>query len=64
VKLLTALIITGKRASGRLQGPDLLGAIVAGGLPFLRIDEQRASCRRFTAIPLIVCLFLKQWNIV
>jgi len=32
-----------KSASGRLQGPDLLGAVVAAGLPFLRIDEYHAK---------------------
>ena len=32
-----------KRASGRLTGPDLLGAVAAAGLPFLRIDEQHAK---------------------
>jgi PIN domain nuclease of toxin-antitoxin system len=32
-----------KRASGRLKGPDLLGAVVAAGLPFLRIDEHHAK---------------------
>jgi PIN domain nuclease of toxin-antitoxin system len=32
-----------KAASGRLEGPDLLGAVVAAGLPFLRIDEHHAK---------------------
>jgi PIN domain nuclease of toxin-antitoxin system len=32
-----------KRASGRLKGPDLLGAVVAAGLPFLGIDEHHAK---------------------
>lgn len=32
-----------KRASGRLRGPDLLGAVIAAGLPFLRISEHHAK---------------------
>src|SRR5438105_1837652 len=32
-----------KRAAGRLQGPDLLSAVVAAGLPFLHIDEHHAK---------------------
>lgn len=32
-----------KRASGRLAGPDLLSAVTAAGLPFLRIDEHHAK---------------------
>jgi PIN domain nuclease of toxin-antitoxin system len=32
-----------KRASGRLTGPDLLGAVTAAGLPFLKIDEHHAK---------------------
>lgn len=32
-----------KRASGRLAGPDLLAAVTAARLPFLRIDEQHAK---------------------
>jgi PIN domain nuclease of toxin-antitoxin system len=32
-----------KRATGRLQGPDLLGAVTAAGFPFLRIDEHHAK---------------------
>jgi PIN domain nuclease of toxin-antitoxin system len=32
-----------KRASGRLRGPDLLGAVVAAGLPFLRVGEHHAK---------------------
>jgi PIN domain nuclease of toxin-antitoxin system len=32
-----------KRAAGKLTGPDLLGAITAAGLPFLRIDEHHAK---------------------
>jgi len=32
-----------KRASGKLRGPDLLGAVTAAGLPFLRIDEHHAK---------------------
>jgi PIN domain nuclease of toxin-antitoxin system len=32
-----------KRASGRLAGPDLVSAITAAGLPFLRIDEHHAK---------------------
>jgi PIN domain nuclease of toxin-antitoxin system len=32
-----------KRASGRLTGPDLLGAVTAAGLPFLTIDEYHAK---------------------
>lgn len=32
-----------KRASGKLAGPDLLGAVAAAGLPFLRIDEHHAK---------------------
>lgn len=32
-----------KRAAGRLQGPDLVGAVTAAGFPFLPIDEQHAK---------------------
>ncbi|MEJ7731212.1 MAG: type II toxin-antitoxin system VapC family toxin [Polyangiaceae bacterium] len=32
-----------KRASGQLEGPDLMGAVTAAGLPFLRIDEHHAK---------------------
>lgn len=32
-----------KRASGKLAGPDLLGAVAAAGLPFLPIDEHHAK---------------------
>jgi len=32
-----------KRASGRMTGPDLLSAVTAAGLPFLRIDEHHAK---------------------
>ena len=32
-----------KRASGRLTGPDLLGAVTSAGLPFLKIDEHHAK---------------------
>jgi PIN domain nuclease of toxin-antitoxin system len=32
-----------KRAAGRLEGPDLLGAVMAAGLPFLRISEQHTK---------------------
>jgi len=32
-----------KRASGRLTGPDLLGAVAAAGLPFLSINEHHAK---------------------
>ncbi len=32
-----------KRASGRLTGPDLLAAVAAAGLPFLKIDEHHAK---------------------
>lgn len=32
-----------KRAAGRLQGPDLLGAVTAAGLQFLPIDEHHAK---------------------
>jgi PIN domain nuclease of toxin-antitoxin system len=32
-----------KRASGKLGGPDLLDAVVAAGLPFLRIDDHHAK---------------------
>jgi len=32
-----------KRSSGKLAGPDLLGAVSAAGLPFLRIDEHHAK---------------------
>jgi PIN domain nuclease of toxin-antitoxin system len=32
-----------KRASGRLTGPDLLGAVTVAGLPFLKIDEHHAK---------------------
>ena len=32
-----------KRAAGQLAGPDLLTAVTAAGLPFLRIDEHHAK---------------------
>jgi len=32
-----------KRASGRLTGPDLLGAVTSAGLPFLKINEHHAK---------------------
>jgi PIN domain nuclease of toxin-antitoxin system len=32
-----------KRSAGRLSGPDLLAAVTAAGLPFLRIDERHAK---------------------
>jgi PIN domain nuclease of toxin-antitoxin system len=32
-----------KRAAGKLAGPDLLSAVTAAGLPFLRIDEHHAK---------------------
>lgn len=32
-----------KRAAGKLHGPDVLGAVVAAGLPILRIDEHHAK---------------------
>lgn len=32
-----------KKASGRLGGPDLAGAIAAAGIPFLNIDEHHAK---------------------
>jgi PIN domain nuclease of toxin-antitoxin system len=35
-----------KRAAGKLAGPDLLGAVVAASLPFLRNDEHHAKLAR------------------
>jgi PIN domain nuclease of toxin-antitoxin system len=32
-----------KRANGKLEGPELLDAVRAAGLPFLRIDEHHAK---------------------
>ena len=32
-----------KRAAGKLEGPELLDAVTAAGLPLLRIDEHHAK---------------------